>query len=506
MIIGQKFNNKDRNDRDVIKSNNSDEFSWSNYGFSRDLSRIIFSKTFRRLGGKTQVFPVEMNEHAMNRMTHTLVVNNIAMDIATRINFLEKDFNINLDLIQAMANGHDVGHTPFGHAGERKLDEICSLKVKNDMVRFKHNFFSIDILQNLDRINDFQRGYDLAWQTIDGILKHTELPKLPLDYYKKTIKNKFLFSDIFSKNIKKIDAKATNYIDYPYPLTIEGQIVKAADEIAQNYHDMLDWSRNISHDEFVSCIKSIQACDIRTINMKDRCQYVSKFLSMFFEDDGTLKESKINDRYNRGYFAWGIKELMINDIVCAVKERINDDSLVYFDVTDKTRFFVKNILFVDDEGKIKINFCNEAVKIVSNNINDFGKSLINSESILQYDLVGEENIQKAFNLLSNDEKLFIYHCKGTVLTVFSECCKNQSITISVNGNSIIYQNYDDLKRNLDDFTSLIFKKTKGDNGIVFICFTNDEIHYIANACVIKCLARMTDKYIKKILDDSEKSK
>lgn len=114
MEIGQVFNIKDRN---VISVTQNEDCVWSNYGFSRDLSRIVFSKTYRRLGGKTQVFPVEMNEHAMNRMTHSLVVNNIAMDIATRLNNLKEGYNINLDLIQAIANGHDVGHTPFGHSG-----------------------------------------------------------------------------------------------------------------------------------------------------------------------------------------------------------------------------------------------------------------------------------------------------------------------------------------------------------------------------------------------------
>ena len=495
MIIGQKFNPNDRNNNGIKQDDNAE---WSSYGFSRDLSRIVFSKTFRRLGGKTQVFPVEMNEHAMNRMTHTLVVNNIAMDIATRLNNLS-DYQINIDLIQAIANGHDVGHTPFGHAGERRLNSICS----NDnyelqsLCKFKHNAFSVDILQNLDRISDLQRGYDLTWQTIDGILKHTELPELGAEAYGYILNNKFLLSDKLLKSIQMIEPDCDSYAHYSYPLTIEGQIVKAADEIAQNYHDMLDWSRVINHEKFVNCIEAIQLSNIIKVNMKNKSTHVSKFISLFFESDGELKQNKINDRYNRDYFAWGIKELMVNDVVLAIQKRINDDSLLLFDEQDKSRYVVKNLLFKlqieSGKKKVKIDFYDEAVRMVSENITRFGNELISSNDIRQYDMAGNSYIDKAFDFLEKDRDAFIYHCKGTILTVFSV----GSLSIK-NGNDIRnFESYDDVKRNIDYISGALFDCVRTNKDVMFFEENNQkrtaDIFY---SSIIKCLARMTDRFIK----------
>ena len=498
MIIGQHFESKDRN---VIPQKQDNDNEWSSYGFSRDLSRIVFSKTFRRLGGKTQVFPVEMNEHAMNRMTHTLVVNNIAMDIATRLN-KDTDYEINIDLIQAIANGHDVGHTPFGHTGERRLSKICSGEEyeMNSLKKFKHNAFSVDILQNLDRINDLQRGYDLAWQTIDGILKHTELPDLGEDNYRKILNNNFLISDTLSKNIKTIDSSYTKYIDYPYPLTIEGQIVKAADEIAQNYHDMLDWSRVISHRRFVECIDSIKMDDIIKTNMKYKRTHVSKFISLFFEDGGALKKNKIDDRYNRDFFAWGIKELMVNDIVLAIQERATDNSVIYFDSTNKNRRLIKNLLFETEDGKVKIRFFDECVKIVSKNITDFGRNLISSKEINKYDEKGNDYIDKAFEFLINDKNAFIYHCRGTILTVFASTSGSKNpLSIKENETLYEYRSYQEIKDNINYISGALFDCVKENkNNIIFNTNSQKSITDLFYSSVIKCLARMTDKFIKEL--------
>ena len=495
MIIGQKFNPKDRNNNGTTKDNNTE---WSSYGFSRDLSRIVFSKTFRRLGGKTQVFPVEMNEHAMNRMTHTLVVNNIAMDIATRLNN-SSDYQINIDLIQAIANGHDVGHTPFGHAGERRLDFVCSNKnyKMTSLCKFKHNAFSVDILQNLDRINDLQRGYDLTWQAIDGILKHTELPQLGDETYNSILNNKLLLSDRFLKGIKAIDSTCVSYTDYKFPLTLEGQIVKAADEIAQNYHDMLDWSRIISHKKFVECIKAIRLSDIIKKNMITKRPYVSKFISLFFETNGELKENKINDRYNRDYFAWGIKELMVNDIVLAIQKRVNEKALIFFDEDDKSRYIVKNILFeLNNEtgkNKVKIHFYDESVKMVSENITKFGNELISSNDIKQYDTAGNSFIDSAFNFLENNRDDFIYHCKGTILTTFL----GNELKIKDGDEEHLFRTYEEIKNNIDYISGALFDCVKTKKRVEFFNIDNkDKTSNIFYSSIIKCLARMTDRFIK----------
>lgn len=270
--LGQTFFIEDRGEIEKDQDNN-----WSNYGFSRDLSRIIFSNSYRRMAGKTQIFPAYENEHMMTRLTHTLIVNNIAMDIAQRANNC-RNYEINIDLIQAIANGHDIGHTPFGHAGERALNDKTIDKDEQSYFDknyyFRHNIFSVNILQNLDKIKSLDYGYNLSWQVVDGILKHTDLSnsKENENVVLFQLKNKFLESNQFKKALKEISDQS--YINYPYPLTIEGQIVKMADEIAQYYHDVLDLSRHFND-------KSILA------------EFIGKIFSETKEIEKDISEKKI---------------------------------------------------------------------------------------------------------------------------------------------------------------------------------------------------------------------
>ncbi len=123
--------------------------------FQRDRDRIIYSKAFIRLKNKTQVFFSPEGDHYMTRLTHTLDVCQIARSLA-RCLFL------NEDLAEAIALGHDLGHTPFGHAGERALNSICPLG-------FEHNKQSLRVVEVLD--NDF-KGLNLTSEVKDGILNH----------------------------------------------------------------------------------------------------------------------------------------------------------------------------------------------------------------------------------------------------------------------------------------------------------------------------------------------
>ncbi len=123
--------------------------------FQRDRDRIIHSKAFRRLKHKTQVFLSPLGDHYRTRLTHTLEVAQIARTIA-------RSLSLNEDLTEAIALGHDLGHTPFGHMGERVLNEICPNG-------FKHNEQSlrvVDILEN-------GRGLNLTYEVRDGIAHHT---------------------------------------------------------------------------------------------------------------------------------------------------------------------------------------------------------------------------------------------------------------------------------------------------------------------------------------------
>lgn len=151
--------------------------------YQRDRDRITHSKAFRRLKHKTQVFIAPEGDHYRTRLTHTLEVAQIARTIARAL-------RLNEDLTEAIALGHDLGHTPFGHAGEAALDAVYH-------GGFKHNLQSLRVVEKLERKN----GLNLTWEVRDGILHHTGPVK---------------------------------------PATLEGQIVKIADRIAYINHDIDD--------------------------------------------------------------------------------------------------------------------------------------------------------------------------------------------------------------------------------------------------------------------------
>ena len=123
--------------------------------FQRDRDRILHSKAFRRLKNKTQVFLTPKGDHYRTRMSHTLEVSQNARTIA-------KALRLNEDLVEAIALGHDLGHTPFGHAGERILNEIYE-------GGFKHNEQSVRIVEKLEKDG---AGLNLTWEVRDGMLNH----------------------------------------------------------------------------------------------------------------------------------------------------------------------------------------------------------------------------------------------------------------------------------------------------------------------------------------------
>ena len=123
--------------------------------FVRDRDRIIHCKSFRRLKHKTQVFLSPIGDHYRTRLTHTLEVSQIARTISRAL-------RLNEDLTEAAALGHDLGHTPFGHAGERTLNRICPMG-------FVHSEQSIRIVEKLEKDGE---GLNLTWEVRDGILNH----------------------------------------------------------------------------------------------------------------------------------------------------------------------------------------------------------------------------------------------------------------------------------------------------------------------------------------------
>jgi dGTPase len=162
--------------------------------FQRDRDRIIHSKSFRRLKHKTQVFLSPTGDHYRTRLTHTLEVSQIARTIA-------KALRLNEDLTEAIALGHDLGHTPFGHAGEEALDQIAPNG-------FSHPEQSLRVVDLLERDG---KGLNLTYEVRDGIVKHSKA------------KGAVIPSDPSEK-----------------AATIEGQVVRVADIIAYVNHDLDD--------------------------------------------------------------------------------------------------------------------------------------------------------------------------------------------------------------------------------------------------------------------------
>jgi dGTPase len=124
--------------------------------FQRDRDRILHCKSFRRLMHKTQVFLSPEGDHYRTRLTHTLEVSQIARTIGRAL-------RLNEDLIEAMALGHDLGHTPFGHAGERALSEVCPMG-------YRHYLQSVRVAQ---RLENGGAGLNLTWEVLNGIACHT---------------------------------------------------------------------------------------------------------------------------------------------------------------------------------------------------------------------------------------------------------------------------------------------------------------------------------------------
>ncbi len=179
--------------------------------FQRDRDRIIHSTAFRRLKHKTQVFVNTSGDHFRTRITHSLEVAQIART-------LSKFFNLNEDLCETLSLAHDLGHTPFGHAGEEALNE-CMKKFGG----FDHNIQTLRIILFLEnRYYEF-KGLNLTIETLDGLIKHNG-----------PIKNLTKYKKILGINHFK------NKIKFNSSPSLEAQIASISDDIAYNSHDLED--------------------------------------------------------------------------------------------------------------------------------------------------------------------------------------------------------------------------------------------------------------------------
>lgn len=187
--------------------------------YALDADRVLHSRAFTRYIDKTQVFYMISNDHITHRVLHVQLVSKIARTIG-------RFLGLNEDLIEAVALGHDIGHPPFGHDGEKELDNLCK---EHGLPSFQHNLQSVTFL---DRIERGGRGWNLSLQTLDGIMCHDG------EIHNRTLRPNR--NKTFADFDQEIEQKAQDSKFELIPMTLEGCVVRFADTIAYIGRDIED--------------------------------------------------------------------------------------------------------------------------------------------------------------------------------------------------------------------------------------------------------------------------
>ncbi len=183
--------------------------------FQRDRDRIVHSTAFRRLEYKTQVFVIHEGDYYRTRLTHSIEVAQIARSVA-------RILGLNTDLVEAIALGHDLGHTPFGHSGEEALRELMQ-----DEGGFDHNIQGLKVVDYLEKRYPNFPGLNLTWEVREGLIKHA---------------TKYDNAAVLGNESLRIDCEKLFLSEFNNSLnpTLEAQVVNVADEIAYDNHDLDD--------------------------------------------------------------------------------------------------------------------------------------------------------------------------------------------------------------------------------------------------------------------------
>ena len=312
--------------------------------FQRDRDRIIHSASFRRLKHKTQVFVNTEGDHYRTRITHSIEVAQIARSIARYL-------NLNEDLAETLSLAHDLGHTPFGHAGEDALNECM-----DDYGGFDHNLQTLRIIMFLENKYLKFNGLNLSIETLEGLLKHNG-PVDDLD---------LVDSLIGVKNFKKM----INFTTYP---SLEAQISAISDDIAYNNHDIQDGIN-------ANLFKLEELVEIK-----------------FFRDIYKKYKKKINKQNYKIATYQIIRDsidLMIKDLINSTKNNLKYNKIKTLNDINKTNF-----LIVEFSDKVKNS---------ENEIRYFLKTkMYNNKSVLGKNNKGKLIIKKLFNKINKDPKKFI---------------------------------------------------------------------------------------------------
>tara|TARA_B100001123_G_C15286614_1_gene1015850 strand:+ start:631 stop:1776 length:1146 start_codon:yes stop_codon:yes gene_type:complete len=329
--------------------------------YQRDRDRIIHSSSFRRLKHKTQVFVNSEGDHYRTRLTHSMEVSQIARTLARAL-------NLNEDLCETLSLSHDLGHTPFGHAGE----EVLGNCMKN-YGGFDHNIQTLRIVTFVENKYYRFQGLNLTIETLDGLIKHNG-PVKNLSPYQK-----ILTRDLFNKKI--------NFHKFP---SLEAQVASISDDIAYNNHDLEDGLR----------------AGLFTIKKIAKIPFLSKLINRH------IKNIK---RYRR--------EIIISQIV---RELINTMVIDVIRTTNKNlkKSNPQSLSDIYNQDRLIVDF-SEKMKIIDKQIKGFLKyNMYNHKEVLVNTNRGKKIIKKLFEyLLKNPGKhinkiLFVNEKKERVVADF----------------------------------------------------------------------------------------
>jgi len=312
--------------------------------YQRDRDRIIHSSSFRRLKHKTQVFVNIEGDHYRTRLTHSMEVSQIARTLA-------RSLGLNEDLCETLSLSHDLGHTPFGHAGEHVLN-----KCMEDYGGFDHNIQTLRIVTLIENKYYKFLGLNLTIETLDGLIKHNG-----------PINNINHFNSILKKDLFK------NKIDFHKYPSLEAQISAISDDIAYNNHDLQDGLR----------------ANLFTINKVNSIKAIHELTNKHI--------------YNMKKFR---KEVIINQIV---RELINDMVLDVIKTTQKNlkKINPKTIKDIYKQDHLIVDFSDKMKKTVSQ-IKSFLKiSMYNHKKVIVNTNKGKKIIKNLFEYLLKNHKKYI---------------------------------------------------------------------------------------------------
>lgn len=355
--------------------------------YQRDFDRIIYSKSYRRLVDKTQVFSSSKGDHYRTRMTHTMIVCQIARSICNAL-------NANQALTEAIAIGHDLGHTPFGHIGERTLNEIILEKEPN-VGGFKHNYQGVRIVSKLEKTYYEVDGLDLSYQVIEGIFKHTS-QKDYIDI------NAFVNDQCLKEYL---------HLDCEFSVTLEGQIVAIADEIAQRSHDIDDAfsSKLLTFDDFLAYLRLSKFEDLAR-EIEIIIQRRNEFKDRTVTDDNELFATQISS---------AIVKYFINDVIDTTKIKISEYKDECIDEFSEEHCLSQKVIGFSENGVV---ICNYLEKMLNNKV-------LNSTEVSVSDQNASDIIKLLYEAYYKNPRLL--H-KGTKEKIYNDFMRVKNSTGQIN--------------------------------------------------------------------------